>query len=74
MRFIDEFGGTYKPVPENTRPMRHFIINGEFINYFAKRDGGRRLRPATVHTLITREEWPEDYFANKENNLEEHNE
>lgn len=72
MKFIDRFGGIRK-APERTKP--YMITLGSrsgWLNYFITKEGGVRVKCPEVLPKMTREEWPENYFA--ENNLEEHNE
>lgn len=75
MKFIDEFGGIRK-APERTKPYKPMWGNRlHWLDYFIKKEGGvHHPKFPEMLPIMTREEWPEDYFANKENNLEEHNE
>lgn len=74
MKFIDEFGGIRK-APEPTKAYLPIWGNRlKWLDYYVTKEGGVRVKFPEVLPRMTREEWPDDYFANKENNLEEYNE
>ena len=67
MKFIDGFGGIRK---EDERTQPYLPMRGNrlaWMDYFIKKEGGVRAYRPDMLPRMTREEWPDNHFANKEN-------